>query len=138
MSVKHIPNHEKKAFKDLTPEERSAIVEAWINGNADYFSEVDNKWAEKSEYTALMQVSVYRTRPRRLVIPWEVIKPEIKFAFVGKSGRVYGCEYKPHPNYCFYDGWKSDGRWLNIGECIAIDTTGIDWRESLTQRPEGV
>ena len=133
----NVPNHERKAFRDMTPEERSVLIEWKLRGGQiEYWGDETGWYESTGEY--LRFGGIYRTRPRQLVIPWEHIKEEIKFAFVGKSGLVYGCEYRPSTSDKFYDGWKSEGKWYRIDECININTTDIDWRESLTTRPEGV
>lgn len=127
----NVPNHEKKAFRDMTPEERSAIVEELLIGGVDCLN-TKGEWAH-SMCDAVFAELIYRTRPRQFVIPWEVIRPEYKWAAMDESGTVYLFGGKPK---MFSDGFMADiacnTRALNI------DTTGIDWRESLTERPEGV
>lgn len=128
----NVPNHEKKAFRDLTPDERSAIVEAWLKGDVEYYSHASEDWQEKGD-SGLYSETVYRTRPRQLVIPWEHIKPEYKWAAMDESGVVW--MHKEEPGIC-KDGWFSTGNYASA--ILNINTTGIDWRESLTARPEGV
>jgi hypothetical protein len=126
----NVPNHERKAFKDMTPEERSAIVEAWIDGGIDFLTD-DKQWVDK--IGPLGAYSICRTRPRQLVIPWDVIKPEYKWAAMDEDGGVWFFGEKPD-----IDG--DDKYWGGgKGFCqspLNINTTGIDWRESLVQRPE--
>lgn len=132
----NVPNHEKKAFRDMTPEERRAIVEAWLSGNAEYFSMVEDEWAEKMKHSTLVPSTIYRTRPRQLVIPWEHIKPECKWAAMDADGEVYLYPEKPEDD-C--DQWlpvEDDA--IKANDVLDIDTAGIDWRDSLVQRPEGV
>lgn len=133
--MKHVPNNDKVAFKNMTPEERSAIVEAWLNDDINILGR-DNKWHPANK-NMLLPDQKYQTKPKQLVIPWEHLSPKIKFVFIGLSGHVYGCEYLPCVSGNYYDGWKSDGKWYHL-ECIKIDTDGIDWKDSLVQRPEGV
>ncbi len=124
----NVPNHEKKAFKDMTPEERSAIVEAVISGNGEAWN--DRSWVSSGR-GAVFYSTIYRTRPRQLVIPWEHIKPEYKWAAMNEAGSVFLHEHKPvlqGVEWCSYSACNT--RSLNI------NTTDIDWRESLTQRPE--
>lgn len=124
----NVPNHEKKAFKDLTPQERSAIVEAWIAGGVEVLGVTE--WLPAA-YNFIVNDLPYRTRPRQLVIPWEHIKPEYKWAAMDESGYVYFHQDKPEISI---EGWDS----ADYGSATAlnINTTGIDWRESLVQRPE--
>ena len=126
----NVPNHEKKTFKDMTPEERSAIVEAWLIGNVDIY--VVGKWQNPAN-DHIVAYQPYRTRPRQLVIPWDVIKPEYKWAAMDEDGGVWFFGEKP--------GIDGDDKYWGGGKdfCqspLNIDTTGIDWRESLVQRPE--
>lgn len=83
----------------------------------------------------LVAHKAYRARRRQLVIPWEVIKPNFKWAAVDKNGILYAYQGDPPE--------LSDDFWMGVvrGDkhslfALSIDTTGIDWRESLTQRPE--
>ena len=131
MSVQHIPNHEKKAFRDMTPEERSAIVEAWIDGGVEVFGETE--WAPAA-HNFIVHDLPYRTRPRQLIIPWEHIKPEYKWAALNTYGSLVFYREKPSIGQ---NAWAADGGG-DFGIPINIDTAGIDWRESLTARPEGV
>jgi len=129
----NVPNHEKKAFRDMTPEERSAIVEAHAAENAEIL--ISESWVEADNEVILPKYA-YRTRPRQLVIPWEHIKPEYKWAAMDAVGGLYIYTHKPEQDsddYIPCVGCMA----ANIGS-LNIDTTGIDWRESLTARPEGV
>lgn len=129
----NVPNHERKAFKDMTPEERSAIVEALLAGRAEVFAA--GKWMDKIDQWVGMS-TIYRTRPRQLVIPWDVIKPEYKWAAMDECGDVAIYDFKPVISeeewLCGNNGY---GKSLEL-HALNINTTGIDWRESLVQRPE--
>lgn len=135
----NVPNHERKAFRDMTPEERSAIVEAWIvahpvNGG-DVQVLTDGGWATVILTDHIPFDSIYRTRPRQLVIPWGHIKEEYQWAAMNESGRVLF--FRGEPLCRSNDGvWENGSDWCMSP--LAINTTGIDWRESLTARPEGV
>lgn len=126
----NVPNHEKKPFREMTPEERSAIVEAHIVGITDIVT--NDVWMH-ADKNSLLPSYAYRTRPRQLIIPWEVIKPEYKWAAMDVDGTV--CFYAAKPHTCA-DGWYSASFEAQV--ILNIDTTGIDWRESLVKRPEGV
>ena len=126
----NVPNHEKIPFKDMTPEERSAIVEAWLLKNAEYYSTA-GEWEYEFGYE-LAYDAIYRTRPRKLVIPWGHIKPQYKWAAMDEDGDVYFFDFKPMLDVVQW--LPSDGDFMQ--SCVNIDTTGIDWRESLVQRPE--
>lgn len=125
----NVPNHEKKAFKDLTPEERSAIVEAKLRGDAQLLG-IDGDWHSADSESIDFNYE-YRTRPRQLVIPWEHIKPEYKWATMDEDGCVFFYQDKPEIGAV---GFGSAD--YAFASALNIDTTGIDWRESLVQRPE--
>lgn len=127
----NVPNHERKAFKDMTPEERSAIVEAWLLKNAEYYSTA-GEWEYEFGYE-LAYDAIYRTRPRQLVIPWQHIKPEYKWAAMDMDCEIYFFKQKPRMDA---DQWLPTDADAMQSCLLNIDTTGIDWRESLVQRPE--
>lgn len=127
----NVPNHERKAFRDMTPEERSGIVEAILAGNAEAYGAA--KWQVSGPWVAFD--GIYRTRPRQLVIPWEHIKPEYKWAAMDNDGAILFSTKEPKVGV---EVWLVSGE-SDVGiRSININTTGIDWRESLTARPEGV
>jgi hypothetical protein len=77
----------------------------------------------------------YRAAPaRQLEIPWHVIKDEFQWAAMDVDGAVW-C-YTVRPELC-EDYWiPSDYHRVASLKALKIDTTGIDWRQSLTRRPE--
>lgn len=122
----NVPNHEKKPFREMTAEERSAIVDGWVNGELEVLCiQVWRKYVGD-----LCKSSVYRTRQRQLIIPWEVIKPEYKWAAMNENDEVRFYVEKPI--------YRSNHYWN--GACVTsplnIDTDFIDWRESLVKRPD--
>lgn len=129
-----VRNEEKKAFRDLTPEERGEIVEARIRGFAEYYGEKAGVWfCCDGEYLRLS--GIYRTKPRFLSIPWESINPRYNFAAIDRDGDLWLYTEKPD---CFERAWESSDGMSDAAIILNIDTTGIDWRDSLTERPEGV
>ena len=129
----NVLNHERKAFRDMTQEERSAIVEEIIADNAEIWNWETKKWQDNQ--TELIAIGcIYRTRPRKLVIPWEHIKEEYLWAAMDEfEGNIYFYKVKPKLGH---ESW--DGGVVGTASALNIDTAGIDWRESLTARPEGV
>ena len=129
----NVPNHDKVPFKDMTPEERSAIVESTLKGNTVLFD--TEEWRPAASNFIVLD-AIYRTKPRQLIIPWEHIKPEYKWAAMDVDGFVVLATFKL--------AQRNDGVWVcmdgKMADVVAlnIDTTGIDWRDSLVQRPEGV
>lgn len=126
----NVPNHGKVPFRDMTPEERSAIVEAVLIGEADVFC-VDF-WSGVPCATHIAMDEAYRTRPRQLIIPWEHIRPEYKWAAMDSDGEVILHAEKPmQSDLGFFSNCE------RVADVLNIDTTGIDWRESLVKRHEG-
>ncbi|MCX8729630.1 hypothetical protein J3U66_04480 [Gilliamella sp. B2969] len=81
--------------------------------------------------------SIYRIKSHELPITkemWAMIGEEWKWAAMDEEGDVWFYKEKPYnTGECWHtDSW---GYTLNI---LAIDTDRIDWRKSLTKRPEGV
>lgn len=128
-----VRNEEMKPFRDLTQEERSEIVELIANGDVvmSIFLGVFHPIRDPG---VIDMNGIYRTKQRKLEIPWHVIKPEYKWAVMYSDGVICVNEIKP--------AGFTDAGWYGAGKCcelpLNIDTTGIDWRESLTERPEGV
>ena len=83
--------------------------------------------------------STYRIKSHELPITremWAMIDEKWKWAAEDGSGDVYFYTAKPLIS-------KSAGIWLSGGDeqcrcALMINTNGIDWRKSLTRRPEGV
>lgn len=131
----NVPNHEKKPFREMTAEERSAIVEAHIVGMTDIVT--NDVWMH-ADKNSLLPSYAYRTRPRQLIIPWEVIKPEYKWAAMDEDRAIVVYDIKPDISYAMWMcGNGGNGNSADLS-ALNIDTTGIDWRESLVQRPDGV
>lgn len=130
-----VRNEDKKAFRDLTPEERSEIVEAWLSGaGIEVLSHLSGNWVALGLEYAISAVNTYRTRPRQLVIPWEVIRPEYKWVAMDEDGAVWLFEAQPSVLHTMWDSLKN----MCEAEALNIDAAGINWRDSLTERPEGV
>lgn len=128
----NVPNLEKKAFRDMAAEEQAEIIRAIVEGDSEYFSN-EGVW-EESRNAFISLNSAYRTRQHKLEIPWEHIKPEFKWAAMDEIGDVYVYSTKPRMRTV---EWRQEmGYSININELLNIDTSGIDWRESLAQRPE--
>lgn len=124
---------EYKAFKDLTKEERSEIVEALVSGlevECFYFG----KW--EPAYSIIELRYAYRVKQRKLDIPWEIIKPEYKWAAMDGNGVVFVYEEVPVKASGWWNVRVNNGVASCISETLSIDTTGISWENSLTQRPE--
>ena len=91
-----------------------------------------------------MEFNNYRIKPKeqkKLNIPWEFIKPEFTQAAMDEDGEVFVFTQEEISfiatgrYWCFNDLYLST--YTIISESLTIDTDGIDWKESLTLRPEG-
>ena len=137
--MKHVPNNDKILFKDMTSDERSAIVESWLKGEVEYAEDWEvgsGEWKTKTSTSKLSPSSIYRTKPKQLVIPWGHIKPEYKWACMDEDGSLFVSMHCPSV-VDQYNCWGNRGLWGSIA-VLDIDTAGIDWKDSLVQRPEGV
>lgn len=132
MSVQHIPNHERKAFRDMTPEERAAIVEAHMVGMTDIV--VNGVWMH-ADKNSLLPAYAYRTKQRQLVIPWKHIKKEYKWAVMCSNGTVAVFQDEPRRGDDIVEWCGVECEVLSM---LDIDTSGVDWKNSKTKRPEGV
>lgn len=135
----NVPNIKKKAFRDMTAEERSAIVEARVKGVVDIFNPEHDTWG--TAFAPSIRIDgIYRTRQRKLEIPWEHIKPEFKWAVMQKDGSIEFYSEKPslreHAGKGYFQSVEQHSLSIRTNGLLNIDTSGIDWRESLTQRPE--
>jgi hypothetical protein len=79
---------------------------------------------------------VYRLNPAPstpLNLPWEWIADHYQWAVMDEDHRVYVLVNKPRVvGKC----WSKSGSNFYLNMILKIDTTGIDWRTSLTKRPE--
>jgi len=120
-------NENKLLFKDCTREDQHILLDAVLDGKAEYFWIARDMWSKSDSRVPFPEV-IYRTKPiKRLAIPWEHIKPEYKFARLTSGGRLFF--YNSNPEL------KSPYRVCESSDALNIDTDGIDWRDSLVERP---
>lgn len=125
---------EYKAFKDLTKEERSEIVEAKLRGEVEEL-DITGCWQSAKEFRVNFSAT-YRIKPvKKLDIPWEIIKHKYKWVAMDSDGDLFVATCKPVLHAEF--GWTGCGG-IDALDALNIDTAGISWENSLTQRPEGV
>ena len=81
--------------------------------------------------------SIYRIKPHELPITremWAMIDEKWKWAAKDGDGEVYFYTNNPSLENCFWRCYFGEH-----SRCVlSIDTDDIDWRKSLTRRPEGV
>lgn len=134
--MKEFLNEYKRKFIDLTDEEKLLIIKEKMKGNVELIRAGNDMWIV-ADKAAITFNTIYRTTPKpvkKLDMPWQFIKPEFKWAAMDKDGEIHLHEEKPE---CGYDYFYSSN-YSSLVYILNIDTTGVDWKTSLTQRPEGV
>ena len=125
------------------PHKHADLIKAWADGAEIQCHCEDYGWIDTS-YPEWWEFNNYRIKPKeqkKLNIPWELIKPEFTQAAMDENGEVFVFTQKEISfiatgrYWCFND-WYG-GICFCISESLTIDTDGIDWKESLTLRPEG-
>lgn len=136
-TMKEFLNENKLQFKDLTDEEKLLIIEEKMKGNVEYTNGFG--WNKASE-SNLKFGYIYRTKPiKKLDIPWQFIKPEFKWAAMDKDERI--CVFTASVKVDYDHGmiiYEEENKCHYLSDVLNIDTTGVDWKTSLTQRPDGV
>lgn len=133
--MKEFLNKDKRQFKDLTDEEKLLIINEKMKGNVEYT--LGSIWDKASDFEIRFNY-VYRTKPKpakKLDIPWQFIKPEFKWAAIDENGDIFLHIDKPVLGNSY---WLNYAPCKRINDTVNIDTTGVDWKTSLTQRPDGV
>ena len=115
------------------------ILLAKMQGVAvEYYDVIDRRWETVSHKTIYLEFD-YRIKSHELPITremWAMIDKKWKWAAKDENDRIYFYTDEP---YVF----GNDNYWcVRGGRCIksilAINADGIDWRKSLTKRPDGV
>ena len=102
----------------------------------ELYDRIGKEWITSATSAVYVDTN-YRIKSHELPITremWAMIDKEWKWAAKDKDGEV--CFYKEKPfktNRYWYAA--SDHYALNV---LTLNTDGIDWRKSLTRRPEGV
>lgn len=131
-------NENKIQFKDLTDEEKLLIINEKMKGNVELIRAGNDMWSVAGISDITFNV-IYRTKPKpakKIDIPWQFIKPEFKWVAMDENGNIYLHVDKPViRSFDWYT--ESDCRRIDHIYMLNIDTTGVDWKTSLTQRPDG-
>ena len=125
------------------PHKHADLIKAWADGAEIQCHHEDYGWIDTS-YPEWWEFNNYRIKPKeqkKLNIPWEIIKPEFTQAAMDENGEVFVFTQEEISFIATGRYWSFNdfdvGEYTIISESLIIDTDGIDWKESLTQRPEG-
>lgn len=118
------------------------IILARLHGiPIEAYSILDNKWIDAGDDCSILMDYKYRIKSKPITTPlpisrelWSYIDKRWRFIAMDRSKLIYLYEEKPT---------ASDGMWLpedgSYSQCpLNINTDGINWEKSLTERPEGV
>ena len=108
----------------------------------EVYSKEDNKWIDASNTCSISIECEYRIKLTPLPISrelWGFIDKDIRFCAMDEDGEVY--LYEECPKLIEHAGeWNvthiTDDSYLAFPLCI--NTQGVYWKTSLTERPEGV
>lgn len=131
-----VENKDMLPFKGMSDEDKLKIVNAIIADPP--LVEVlccDDLWREGQGRTVSVG-GTYRIKAKAtpLNIPWQHIHPQWEWAAMDKDGSVWAYSDKP---------LLTQGSWSYIDDCVwlsrvmCINTDNINWKISLTERPEG-
>ena len=102
----------------------------------ELYDRIGEEWITSATGAVYVDTN-YRIKSHELPITremWAMIDKEWKWAAKDKDGEV--CFYKEKP-------FKTNRYWYAVSDhyalnVLTLNTDGIDWRKSLTRRPEGV
>lgn len=124
----------------MNTKDKLDVMQAYLDGKEIQRSYYLNQWEEDELPSWNWADYQYRIKPeipqKQLVIPWEHIKPKYKWAAMDKDGElfVFVCSPKQE-NTLWWDQLEGGCESINV---LNIDTDGVDWKQSLIERPEGV
>lgn len=132
-------NEAKLPFKYCTREQQHILLDALIDGTIEYWGDLTKDFVPGisiKNLDGLNLHTVFRTKPlKRLAIPWEHIKPEYRWAAISSIGFVN--LFTEKPKLSIDNGaWIYEGILSSASNILNIDTSGINWRDSLVERPD--
>lgn len=119
-----------------------SVMQAFLNGKEIEYKHSDRgTWCGCEEPDWQWEEWEYRIKPtKQLVIPWEVIKPEYKWAAMDSDDRIFFFEKEPQIERSEY--WRYEPNYGDLEDgfgtlsVLNLDTGGVNWEQSLVQRPE--
>ncbi|OTP90518.1 hypothetical protein B6D12_05965 [Gilliamella apicola] len=143
-------NNDGNLMPKLTPQNAEQehwiqIILARLQGiPIEVYSILDNKWIDAGDDCSILMEYEYRIKQTQIAVPlstplpisreaWSFIDKKWQYAAMDECGAICLYERKPTKSG---RGWDTD---FNVSDCpLNINTDGINWETSLTERPEGV
>ena len=135
MSHCDLSNPRRLSFNAFLDDIAIAMFTAWRSGAVvEYYLD---RWYTTTSIGELSMYGIYRVRPggitNQLIVPWKLLAPWIKVVVMNSAGRCWGLSAIPERDAI---SWIVHGMiWADLSMSIIIDTTGVNWKKSLTLRP---
>ena len=131
-----LSNPDQLPLKDLPEDIAVGMFMAWRNGPEVEFWRHGVWVATKAPIW--LRTNIYRVCPapvKKLIAPWEWLPDWVQAVAMEENSIVGGYSHIPTPGR---SAWvRYSGYMICLSPFIKFDTAGIDWRTSLTMRPEG-
>lgn len=114
----------------LTDDEKEQLISH--NGPLMKYDHIGKDWVSVPPGHEAGIVTIYRAAPKKPEIPWEHIHPRWNAWAIDKLG--IPSFYREVPKITS-GGWFLSSLVFTLDNVLAIDTTGVDWRDSLVIRP---
>ena len=138
-AIKNNDDNGKLTPQNAEQEHWVQIILARLQGiPIEVYSIINNKWIDLGDDCSIFMGYEYRIKPTPTPLPisrdlWSHIDKKWQYAAMGYCGSILFFERKPTKGG---SGWNS---YFNVSDCpLNINTDGINWETSLTERPEGV
>lgn len=140
-AIKNNDDNGKLTPQNAEQEHWVQIILARIRGiPIESFSTLDGTWVDDRNNSLIFMNCEYRIKPEPASTPlpisrelWSYIDKKWQYAAMGDCGSIFFFERKPTKGG---SGWDS---YFNVSDCpLNINTDGINWEASLTERPEDV
>ena len=143
-----IKNNDSNLIPKLTPQNAEQehwvqIILARLHGiPIEAYSILDNKWIDAGDDCSILMGYEYRIKPISTPLPipremWQFLNKDIRFGAMDKFGLVFFYKRRPERSVIEWSvsNYPED---KSLAYPLYINTDGINWETSLTERPEGV
>jgi len=143
-----IKNNDGNLIPKLTPQNAEQehwvqIILARLHGiPIEAYSILDNKWIDAGDDCSILMGYEYRIKPISTPLPipremWQFLNKDIRFGAMDKFGLVFFYKRRPERSVIEWSvsNYPED---KSLAYPLYINTDGINWETSLTERPEGV